>query len=70
MNKILSKDGASIAFDKSGQGPTLIIVPGALATRAVAAPLAAGLSPHFTVLTFDRRGRGDSGDTALYAVER
>jgi pimeloyl-ACP methyl ester carboxylesterase len=70
MDKVISKDGTSIAFDKTGQGPAVIIVPGALAMRAVAAPVAAGLSPNFTVFTYDRRGRGDSSDTAPYAVER
>jgi len=70
MSKVLSKDGTAIAFDRSGQGPALILVTGAIATRADAASLAASLSPHFTVFAYDRRGRGDSGDTPPYAVER
>src|SRR6267154_4426106 len=72
MNKVLSKDGTSIAFDRSGQGPALILVDGALCYRASgpSKPLAALLVEHFTVFIYDRRGRGDSGDTAFYAVER
>ena len=70
MNKTTSKDGTPIAFDRSGDGPALILVTGAMATRTDAASLAASLSPHFTVFAYDRRGRGDSGDTLPYAVER
>ena len=70
MKTVISKDGTPIAFDQSGQGPALILVAGATATRAAEAALAAALAPHFTVFAYDRRGRGDSGDTAPYAVER
>ena len=70
MNKITSKDGTPIAFDQTGQGPALILVTGATATRSAAATISAHLAPHFTVLAYDRRGRGDSGDTPPYAVER
>jgi pimeloyl-ACP methyl ester carboxylesterase len=72
MNTALSKDGTRIAFDRSGSGPALILVDGALCYRASgpSAPLAALLAEHFTVFTYDRRGRGDSGDTAPYAVGR
>jgi len=65
-----SKDGTRIAFDLIGQGPPLILVMGAFNDRRSGAPLAAFLAPHFTVLSYDRRGRGDSGDAATYAVER
>ncbi len=57
MSKVLSKDGTAIAFDRSGQGPALILVTGALATRADVASLAASLSPHFAVFAYDRRTR-------------
>lgn len=67
---VTSKDGTSIAFDRSGTGPVLILVGGALSERSAWAPLAKLLAPHFTVVAHDRRGRGDSGDTAPYAVER
>lgn len=70
MQKVLSKDGTTIAFDKTGQGPALILVAGATATRLAEASLAGALAPHFTVYAYDRRGRGESGDTAPYAVER
>jgi pimeloyl-ACP methyl ester carboxylesterase len=70
MNKVTSKDGTTVAFDQSGQGPALILVAPATATRFAQASLAASLSPHFTVFAYDRRGRGDSSDTRPYAVER
>jgi len=70
MRKVLSRDGTTIAFDRSGEGPALILVGGALSDRSAGAQLAALLAPHFAVYTYDRRGRGDSGDTAPYAVLR
>src|SRR5437660_10126829 len=70
MRTVLSKDSTPIAFDQSGQGPALILVAAATATRLAEASLAAALAPHFTVFAYDRRGRGESGDTAPYAVER
>ena len=70
MQHVTSKDGTLIAYDRVGQGPALILVSGATATRLDMASLAAKLSPHFTVFAHDRRGRGESGDTAPYAVER
>jgi pimeloyl-ACP methyl ester carboxylesterase len=70
MKTVISKDSTPIAFDQSGQGPALILVDGATATRLAAVSLAAALAPHFRVFAYDRRGRGESGDTAPYAVER
>jgi pimeloyl-ACP methyl ester carboxylesterase len=70
MNAVTSADGTTIAFDRSGEGPPVICIGGALSGRSSAAPLAALLAPHLTVFTYDRRGRGDSGDTPPYAVER
>lgn len=73
MKTVTSKDGTRIAYDQSGQGPTVILVDGALQYRAFdqgMAQLAELLSPHFTVIHYDRRGRGDSTDTQPYAVER
>ena len=70
MRKIISKDGTPIAFDQSGQGPALILVAGALTRRTDWSSLATHLAPYFGVFAYDRRGRGDSGDTAPYAVER
>src|SRR5580700_10729075 len=70
--KLFSKDGTPIAFDRVGGGSPVILVDGALCYRALGSsrPLAKLLAQHFTVFTYDRRGRGDSGDTAPYAVER
>jgi len=72
MQRAISKDGTSIAYDRLGNGPALILVAGALGFRshAMFADLAARLERRFTVYNYDRRGRGDSGDTAPYAVQR
>jgi pimeloyl-ACP methyl ester carboxylesterase len=72
MDTVRSKDGTTIAFDQHGDGPALILVDGAMCTRSSASKpeLAKRLAQHFTVYSFDRRGRGDSGDTEPYAVER
>jgi pimeloyl-ACP methyl ester carboxylesterase len=70
MRSVRSSDGTTIAFDQWGEGSPLIYVGGALNGRSSGAPLAALLAQRFTVLSYDRRGRGDSGDTAPYAVER
>jgi pimeloyl-ACP methyl ester carboxylesterase len=69
MRTVISKDGTPIAFDQSGQGPALILVTGAMNIRA-SSSLAARLAQHFSVFVYDRRGRGESGDTMPYAVER
>src|SRR6266851_2205459 len=72
QNTVTSKDGTVIAYSQVGQGPARILVDGALCYREFgpSKALAAMLSPHFTVATYDRRGRGESGDTLPYAVER
>lgn len=70
MRTVTSHDGTSLAYDLSGQGPALILVGGAGSTRGDATATAAALASYFTVFAFDRRGRGDSGDTAPYAVAR
>lgn len=70
MGTVTSKDGTRIAYDRTGQGPALILVVGAFNERATGEPLARSLEPHFTVFNYDRRGRGESGDTAPYAIER
>lgn len=70
MNQVKSKDGTTIAYDRVGQGPALICVGGALSTRTDAAQLLGRLSQNFTAYAYDRRGRGDSSDTAPYAAER
>ena len=73
MKTVTSKDGTTIAFDRWGTGPVVILVDGALQYRAFdqgMAQLAELLAPHFTVIHYDRRGRGDSTDTQPYALER
>lgn len=68
--KTLSRDGTPIAYTRTGQGPAVILVSGAMSTGGTVAPLALPLSERFDVLVYDRRGRGQSGDTAPYAVAR
>jgi pimeloyl-ACP methyl ester carboxylesterase len=72
MRSIVSQDGTRIAFDQLGSGPAVILVSGALGTRSqpTFVQLAELLSPHFSVFNYDRRGRGDSGDTPPYMVAR
>ena len=70
MNHVTSKDETSIAYDRLGSGPAVVLVGGAAVDRSENAPLAAELAAHFTTYNYDRRGRGDSGDTAPYALER
>jgi pimeloyl-ACP methyl ester carboxylesterase len=75
MQTVTSKDGTTIAFDQSGQGSAIILVGGMFEQRAMdseTAQLAAYplLSQHFTVIHYDRRGRGDSTDTLPFALER
>jgi pimeloyl-ACP methyl ester carboxylesterase len=70
METVTSKDGTKIAFDRMGDGPPVILVCGQSTDRSSNTPLAALLAPDFTVLNYDRRGRGDSGDTRPYAVQR
>lgn len=73
MSITQSKDGTTISFDRSGEGPPIILVHPAFGHRAFNpefAELAQLLSSRFTVFNYDRRGRGESGDTPPYAVER
>lgn len=72
MKTVTSKDGTTIAYDRLGSGPPLILVDGALCSRANGpnGPLARLLQQHFTVYTYDRRGRGDSGSAGSYRTDR
>lgn len=73
MPTVTSKDGSSIAYDKTGNGPAVIVVNGAMQYRAFdpsLAQLAELLGKDFTVYNYDRRGRGESGDTPPFAKER
>jgi pimeloyl-ACP methyl ester carboxylesterase len=71
MDKVRSSDGTTIAFDRlGGVGTPVVLVSGASTTRAIHAQLAELLAGDFTVFNYDRRGRGDSGDTSPYTIQR
>lgn len=67
---VVSADGTEIAYERSGSGPAVVLVASALADRSDTVKLAALLAEHFTVVNYDRRGRGASGDADAYAVDR
>jgi pimeloyl-ACP methyl ester carboxylesterase len=67
---VKSKDGSVITYDRLGSGPAVILVSGGSVDKSSNAPLAERLAEHFTVYNYDRRGRGESGDTQPYAVQR
>jgi pimeloyl-ACP methyl ester carboxylesterase len=67
---VTSKDGTRIAYDKVGHGPVAILILGALNSRKSGANLAKLLASRFTVISYDRRGRGDSTDAAPYSPRR
>ena len=71
--RALSRDGTSLAYETAGDGPALILIGGAFCdrrARASGTPLAALLAPDFRVLSYDRRGRGDSGANSPYSMQR
>ncbi|GGW19707.1 alpha/beta hydrolase [Streptomyces capoamus] len=68
--KTTSRDGTSLAYHVTGQGPTVILVSGAMSTGGTLLPLAERLAERCTAVVYDRRGRGESGDTPPYAVDR
>ena len=70
MDTVTSKDGTTIAFDRLGDGPAVILVAGGSVDRWSNAGVADILASDFTVYNYDRRGRGPSGDTPPYAPER
>lgn len=72
MSTVTSKDGTKIAYTKQGNGPAVILVDGALCYRKFGpnGALATALASDFTVYTYDRRGRGESGDTLPFAAQR
>ena len=69
---LTSRDGTTIGYDRQGDGPAVILIDGALSYRQFGSSLrlAELLAPRFTVLAYDRRGRGESGDTKPHSVER
>jgi pimeloyl-ACP methyl ester carboxylesterase len=70
MMTITSKDGTTIAYARSGHGSPLVVVHGTTADHTRWAPILAPLEQRFTVYALDRRGRGASGDSAVYSIER
>lgn len=68
--RVTSRDGTPIAYERYGDGPPVVLVSGSLCTAASERPLAGLLAGRFSVVAYDRRGRGGSGDTGPYAVER
>lgn len=70
MDTTTSADGTSIAHQRTGSGPALVLVVGAFCDRTSTASLTPLLARHFTVVEYDRRARGDSGAGGEYAAER
>ncbi len=70
MNYVKSKDGTAIAYTRGGDGPAVVLVGGGLDDGSENATLIPTLADSFTVASYARRGRGDSGDTPPYSLER
>lgn len=70
MYTVTSSDDTTIAFDRAGSGPMILFVTGVFNDRSTCAELAELLAHRFTVVTYDRRGHGDSTDTAPYSIDR
>lgn len=70
MQTVVSKDGTSIAYEKTGSGPAIVLVGTTASDHHDLDGLAGLLSEHFTVYNYDRRGRGESGDTQPYSPAR
>jgi pimeloyl-ACP methyl ester carboxylesterase len=73
MSTVKSSDGTTIAYEKVGQGSPVVLVDGAFVYRAIdpwAPQFASLLGEHHTVYLYERRGRGNSGDTKPYSKER
>jgi pimeloyl-ACP methyl ester carboxylesterase len=70
MDTVTSRDGTTLAYDRLGDGPPVVLVSGGSVDRTSNAGLAEQLADTHRVYNYDRRGRGDSGDTPPYAIER
>ncbi|MCX4527207.1 MULTISPECIES: alpha/beta fold hydrolase [unclassified Streptomyces] len=70
MRKVVSRDGTSIAYEKAGEGPPIVLLNGSFRDHTIFDALVPELAPHCTTYVYDRRGRGESGDAPEYAVQR
>jgi pimeloyl-ACP methyl ester carboxylesterase len=70
VRQVTSQDGTRIAYETWGQGPALIAVAGTTCDRALMRSTAQAFGEYFATINYDRRGRGESGDTAPYAIDR
>jgi pimeloyl-ACP methyl ester carboxylesterase len=70
MDFVTSADGTRIAYERAGRGHPVVFASGAFNDHHTCAPLADRLAGDFTVVTYDRRARGESGDTRPYAIDR
>ncbi|TNY36136.1 alpha/beta fold hydrolase [Thermomonospora catenispora] len=70
MRKVISRDGTTIAYEKTGEGPPIVLLNGSFRDHTIFDALVPELAPHCTVYVYDRRGRGQSGDAPDYAVQR
>lgn len=70
MRKVVSRDGTTIAYESAGDGPPIVLLNGAFRDHTIFDQLVPELTPYCTTYVYDRRGRGESGDSPSYAVER
>ncbi|WBC07554.1 alpha/beta hydrolase [Micromonospora sp. WMMA1947] len=70
MRKVVSRDGTTIAYRRAGEGPPIVLLNGAFRDHTIFDALVPELAPYCTTFVYDRRGRGQSGDSPVYAVER
>lgn len=70
LETVRSADGTEIAYERTGSGPPLVLVHGSTADHTRWEPVRPALAERFSVYAIDRRGRGESGDSGRYAVER
>ncbi|WP_224269373.1 alpha/beta fold hydrolase [Haloprofundus salinisoli] len=70
VTRVASRDGTEIAYERTGEGPPLVLVHGTAGDRTDWRLVLPGLAEQFTVYALDRRGRGESGDSDEYALER
>nr|AEE65481.1 hypothetical protein [uncultured bacterium BAC AB649/1850] len=70
MHKVVSRDGTTIAYKKEGDGPPIVLLGGGFRDHTVFTPIVPYLTDRLTTYYYDRRGRGESGDAPVYAIER